>query len=412
MKVLIIGSSKFPIPAVKGGAVPNLIEEIISRNEIENKIELECCSLWDEEAESASEKYKQTKFIWAKKPEIIEKLDKCVAWVLKNIFKINRLHSIGFLFQIAWFAFFVAGVLKNNDYDSVVFENSIPMLYSLKLYGNMKKYKDKYYVHMHSVPRNYYGNKRVFSNCKYLITISDYVSREIIADKRNNISEKQVRVMYNCIDTACICPRSERDRAEYKKKYGISEDKKVILFAGRLCKDKGIEEVIRCVEQIKDDKIVLVVVGSNFYSSGLVTPYEEKLVELSKNIKNRIIFTGYVDYGFMSYIYNMADVVVLPSVWEEPAGMTIIEAMACKKPVITTISGGIPEYTGEGNCILLHKDNNLAKQLTINAKRILSDKTLSEELAINGFKRAVKYSKKFYYEQFLAILKEEQYEKL
>ena len=39
MKVLITGSSKFPVPAVQGGAVPNLIEELIQQQEVENKDE-------------------------------------------------------------------------------------------------------------------------------------------------------------------------------------------------------------------------------------------------------------------------------------------------------------------------------------------------------------------------------------
>lgn len=72
-KVLIVGSSKQPIPAVKGGAVPALIEELISQNEVENQIELNCISIYDEEALDVSQKYKNTNFIWAEVPTAVKR---------------------------------------------------------------------------------------------------------------------------------------------------------------------------------------------------------------------------------------------------------------------------------------------------------------------------------------------------
>lgn len=412
MKVLITGSSKFPVPAVKGGAVPNLIEEIIQQQEIENKMELDCCALWDEEAQIVSHKYKNTKFLWAKMPKSIDKIDRSIVWVLKNVFRVKRLHSIGFLFQVIWLSFYIGKILKKNDYDKVVFENSVPMIFALKLYRNKRKYEGKYFIHMHSVPRKYYGNEKEFSNCKGLISVSQYVANEICADSRIDISEDQIRLMYNCINTEIICPKSESKRLEYLSKYGIPKGKKVILFAGRLCRDKGIEEVIESFKRLENRNYVLVIVGTNFYSSGIVSPYEAHLQEITEQIKEQIIFTGYIDYSKMSYLYNMADVVVLPSIWEEPAGMTIIEAMACCKPVITTISGGIPEYTGEGNCILLNRNEFIVDNLCLYIEKILSNKEFADEIAEKGYVRAIKFNKKNYYRRLLEILNEDNYEKV
>ena len=161
------------------------------------------------------------------------------------------------------------------------------------------------------------------------------------------------------------------------------------------------------MKRLNDGDIVLLIVGASFYSSGIVSPYAERLRELTRTLTNQIVFTGYVNYSLMADIYNMADVVVLPSIWEEPAGMTIIEAMACKKPVITTFSGGIPEYTGNGNCILLKKDESLVENITNNIKKLLSDCSFATKIAENGYHQAIKYNKLFYYKQFLSILNEE-----
>ncbi|SEA08006.1 hypothetical protein SAMN04515656_103114 [Eubacterium aggregans] len=406
MKVLVMGSSKFPVPAVKGGAVPNLIEELIQQQEIENKIDLYCCSLWDKEAETESQKYIHTKFFWARIPQYIHCIDQAVIAILKKIFRMERLLSIGFLFQIIWFSFYTAKLLKKENFDKVVFENSVPLLFALKLNGNKRKYQDKYYIHMHSIPRRYYGNARVFSECKRLISISEYVANEIVADRRVIIRPEQVKVMYNCIDIGLMKPGTKDENYKLREKYSLAQDEKVILFVGRLCKEKGIEEVIKSVIEIENQQIKLIIVGTNFYNSGIVSPYEEYLQKLAQPIKKQIIFTGYVDYSKMPYLYNIADVVVLPSMWEEPAGMTIIEAMACCKPVITTLSGGIPEYTGENNCIVLEKDNTLILKIKSSIINVLNDPFYANELANRGHDRARRYNKAFYYEQFLKILVE------
>ena len=51
---------------------------------------------------------------------------------------------------------------------------------------------------------------------------------------------------------------------------------------------------------------------------------------------------------------------MLPSMWDEPAGLTMVEAMASGVPVITTNSGGIPEYSG-GYSVVLERNSELEK---------------------------------------------------
>ena len=405
VRVLIVASSKFPVPAVKGGAVPNLIEEIINENEKEKQLDIVCCSLYDKEAEKQSKRIKNTQFIWSSIPKFITKLDKIFYCILKDVFHIQRLISLSFLFQVIWFSLSVAKVLKRNSFDKVIFENSIPVMFAMKLYGNKKKYKDKYLLHIHSVPRKYYGNKRIVRNCESLICISEYVANAILNDKRLKFDASKIRIMYNCIDTHCFKPLSNDISEKVRERYNISKNKKVILFAGRLCADKGIAELLLMTKEIKRDDIILLVVGSNFYKSDIVSPYEKYLRQLCEDIKEKIIFTGYVNYNEMPKIYAAADVVALPSMWEEPAGMTIIEAMACAKPVVTTYSGGIPEYTGEGNCVLLHRDKNVVKNLEKTIVALVEDQVKAEELSEKAHIRAMKYNQKYYYSQLLDILK-------
>lgn len=406
-KVLIIGSSKFPIPAVQGGAVPYLIEELIQEQCDADAIELYCCSLCDIKAVKKSKEYTNTNFIWAKVPKYIHFLDKTNTWIIKTIFRQNRLQSIGFLMQVVWFAFFVGNVLNQNNFDVLVFENSVPMLFSLKLHSNHRKYAGKYYIHMHSVPRKYYGNKKIFSNCKGLISISEYVAKEILKDYRISITNEQIKLMYNCIDTELMKPLNQTIKHKIKEEYGIKDGETVFLFAGRLCKEKGIEEVIKTIMSLDLDNYKLLIVGANFYSSGIMSSYESYLKALSSPIKSHIIFTGYVEYEKMVFLYNIADIVLLPSIWEEPAGMTIIEAMACKRPVVTTRSGGIPEYVSNNSCILLDKDENIILSLKEAILNILTSNDFKNQLSNNAYERAKLFNRKYYYKQFINIILED-----
>lgn len=67
---------------------------------------------------------------------------------------------------------------------------------------------------------------------------------------------------------------------------------------------------------------------------------------LAESMKDRILFTGYINNEELPYMYNLANVAVLLSIWDEPAGLTMIEALSCGIPFISTYSGGIPEYIG------------------------------------------------------------------
>ena len=59
----------------------------------------------------------------------------------------------------------------------------------------------------------------------------------------------------------------------------------------------------------------------------------------------------------------MADVCVLPSIWDDPAPLAVIESLVSGKPLITTRSGGIPEYANDDCAIILERDNQLVDHL-------------------------------------------------
>lgn len=105
----------------------------------------------------------------------------------------------------------------------------------------------------------------------------------------------------------------------------------------------------------------------------------------------------------MPSIYQLGDVAVLPSMWDEPAGMTMVEAVVSGLPLITTNSGGIPEYIPNDLAILLDRDDSLIRNISESILEIKKCKLVSS-CDCNGYKEFVKnVSLKKYYNQFVDI---------
>ena len=87
--------------------------------------------------------------------------------------------------------------------------------------------------------------------------------------------------------------------------------------------------------------------------------------------------------------------------WDEPAGLTMLECIACGTPLITTVSGGIPEYV-YNNCILIDK-NNVVKNIEKSIMYIINDNyKFNLEKGIEFIKN--KYCPKEYLKNFYKII--------
>ena len=114
-----------------------------------------------------------------------------------------------------------------------------------------------------------------------------------------------------------------------KKKLGISYRDKVLLFVGRLGKEKSVDFLIDCHEKIikSHKRVKLLIVGDG--------PEMPDFVEQVKELKleNNVIFTGKVAWEEVPLYYQLADIFVTASV-TETQGLTVIEAMAASMPVV------------------------------------------------------------------------------
>ncbi|RME01317.1 MAG: glycosyltransferase family 1 protein [Calditrichaeota bacterium] len=190
------------------------------------------------------------------------------------------------------------------------------------------------------------------------------------------LNPDRIEVVYNGIDPE---PFEQADGKALRKQWGIGDDTPVLGFVGQLDPRKGIgvlltafEEIHRCVPEAR-----LVFVGEG--------PLRE-MIESEARVKH---WQGYVTVaGFMDdvpAIMNAIDVLVLPSFWEG-FGIVLIEAMAAKKPVITTNISSMPEIVVAGETGFLIEPGD-SETLARHAIELLTRPALRRKMGEKGSKR-------------------------
>lgn len=391
----------YPVPASRGGAVSTLVEHLVSLNNEKRLLNLDIISIYDKRAEIRSRDYPNVHFIWIKSPKIFAFLDSILYDFVKIFCKRKKKISYKSLMSLAYYIISASKTLKKAKYDKVVLENNVPLAWIIKL----SNYSGDYYYHLHNVPRINAKCKGIFEECKAFLCVSQFVADQICLPSNpiGPVQKSKVKILYNCVDTEKFYPCiANKDKNNIKVAYGFQPTDKVIVFVGRLSKEKGIDKLLAAVGRVEIEDIKVLIVGSFSHGANTYDNYQRYLHRLAEDLGDKIRFTGYVPQSQIPNIYRCADIAVLPSVWDEPAGLTMVEAMACGIPVITTCVGGIPEYVGE-NGVLLERNGQLVENIAKNIQEILSNP--SKVSVSQAVSRVDKYfDKSNYLERFLYSL--------
>lgn len=400
MKVLIVSPCvNLPVPAVQGGAVSTLIEYLIKENEAEQKMQLTVLSVYDAEAEKKAKKYPKTQIDFVRPPKIVDYVDYALDTVLAKGKKGKPAHQY---IRKQYSLRYISRYMAKHDFDKVVFQNSGYLLNVLNNRAIAEKYQGKLYYHLHNdIPDNV--SVKAVTQCKLLL-ISEYLKKHINEVCGQDMSRQCVIVKngFDCTRFAQELP--EDKKTELKKKLGIEPDKKIIMFAGRIAPTKGILELTEAFKRLNRNDTVLMVVGAHNFGTGQTSEFQERMEKQFAELGRRVCFTGFVPYDEIWKYYKLADVAALPSTWEEPAGLTMIEACAAGVPLITTNSGGIPEYVlCEYACVL--ERNKLVESLVTAINSILKDEDSWRKKALCQKEYIVEnYNVKRYYKAFWRAL--------
>ncbi len=161
-----------------------------------------------------------------------------------------------------------------------------------------------------------------------------------------------------------------------RKKLNISDDHKIVLYAGKLVAHKRPEDVIRLIYELKNEKVSAILVGSGEQQASL----RELTAELG--LLSRVVFAGFVNQSGLPNYFCLADVLVFPSS-KEPYGLITSEVLPFGLPILAADNiGAVGASIREGVNALLYPCGNIDR-LSSHAHSVLSDKELFQRLS-NG----------------------------
>ena len=181
-----------------------------------------------------------------------------------------------------------------------------------------------------------------------------------------------------------VSRRSESVRVELRKRLGVSDDKRLLLYAGRISPEKNVFlllDMMRSLKKKGDETYCLIVAGDG--------PAAKLLKERARQMNLPIIFLGHVkDREELADIYANCDAFVHTNP-NEPFGIAPLEALASGLPLVAPDSGGVLSYADTSNSWLERPNGNAFAEAV---RDIFSDKGKRDECVANGLRVASGYS--------------------
>lgn len=220
---------------------------------------------------------------------------------------------------------------------------------------------------------------RVLGPAAAIVCVSGSLA-DAVSERLPPAMRSRVVVVGNGVDVAGFDPRPRPARASLQ-----------VIFIGRSIWEKGPDVLVDAVVQLNRPDIELVVVGSTgFAADAPLSPYEQDLRQRAgTRSTTRITFRPFLDRVEVRRVLEAADVVVVPSRWPEPCGLTVLEGMAAGAAVIASHIGGIPETAG-GAGILVPPADSAALAAALEA--LADDRDLLARTARQGRQHAERSS--------------------
>jgi glycosyltransferase involved in cell wall biosynthesis len=243
----------------------------------------------------------------------------------------------------------------------------------------------------------------IYRHADAVVVYGEHVKRYLITE---GVPSERIFVAAHAVDNPVFATEvAAEQKSALLRKLDVSQDKKVILYLGRLEQSKGLGYLLNAFAALQRDDAVLILAGTGSSEAEL-----RKLAE-QQDIAHKVRFAGYVPQAQAVAYYAIAWVSVLPSVttptFKEPWGLVVNEAFNQGVPVIATeavgaAAGGlvqngvngfvIPERNAAALAQALQtilEDPEQRSRMSQNAREIIA--RWDNEKMVMGFRRAIDY---------------------
>lgn len=255
-------------------------------------------------------------------------------------------------------------------------------------------------------------DERLNGEC-YLCSVADRITANTKVEKEQLVrwygaGSSRIRIVPPGVDVSRFNPIEQRYA---KKVIGIPPDHRMILFAGRIERLKGIDNLFKAMALLKQNhpewdwsKICLSVIGGDPSERGLRENEEMARLHALRDelgLQDLIAFLGARDQDSLHFYFSAAEFLVMPSHYES-FGMVALEAMACGTPVIVSDVGGLQQLVKHNQTGLRVKVND-PEALAEAMQKLLSDEARRRRIGHSASCYAEDYSWVKITDQLLAV---------
>lgn len=234
---------------------------------------------------------------------------------------------------------------------------------------------------------------KAINECDKIITISKK-NNQVVVENFPEASSKSA-TLKNGYDTKifylkCLKKQSILSEFNVNKKYD-----KIVLYAGRLTENKGIDVLLNAAKKYENGKILTIIAGGG----GLLKELKSQVANL--NLQD-VVFVGDQTQENLCKLYNIANVLAVPS-RIEGFGLVAIEALACGTPVVATNKGGMTDFINDEVGALVDVEDDVMLEREIS--KILNGEKIFDRIKLANYAKN-NYSEKVVINDLINIYKE------
>jgi glycosyltransferase involved in cell wall biosynthesis len=235
-----------------------------------------------------------------------------------------------------------------------------------------------------------YEAARSLDSVASIVCVSASLAEQMARQLPPRIAER-IAVVGNGVDCAQFAPAAEPHAGPLR-----------VIMVGRMIEQKGPDILLEAAALLDRSDVQIRLVGShNFDPTAPLTRYERRLRELAARCPVPVEFDAFVPRAELAELLRNADIMVVPSRWQEPSGLTVGEALASGLPVIANRVGGIPEVLGSAG-ILIERDrpDRLARAI----EELADDPARRTAMSIGARRRAETHDWAWAWENLKSVL--------
>lgn len=217
---------------------------------------------------------------------------------------------------------------------------------------------------------------RGLGKADHIIAVSSNTAKDV--GQNLNIPGEQITVVPDAVEPL-FQPLPQDKVTSLRQQHGISPETICLLHVGSNHPRKNVFTILRVLEALQKRGLSI-----HLWKTGADFTAEQKIFIQTYGLENFVTYLGKPDKCTLVQIYNAADILLSPSLYEG-FGMTVLEAMACGTPVITSNVTSLPEVAGDA-AVLVNPTDVQAIVETIS--RLQNDSAYHQELSSKGLARA------------------------